>query len=281
MRRFLFITLCILCGWVSGHAQFRVYSYEGKVRYKKAGQEARWNAVEEDTELTSADSLYVPRKGTIRIEYIPQSKTYTIKGERKNDLYQLVRDAKNTLASRILKGLNISILSGEKDTMGNSIHAMEVLGGSSRATGESAIDYDQLAEQLAWIGAQACAGKPSPTIDGITLKRHKLSGGELDFEFDNLTDNDYYINILHVNKRTHTLSLCYVITPEVKANACPITPSGFCSCAMDVYFPDGQDDVYVLVALKEPYDSYVLDNELLYYRTDKAKKVQTDIQYMW
>lgn len=281
MKRYLFIPLCLLCGWMSSHAQYRVYSYEGNVQYKQAGKEARWKAIEEDLELTLTDSVSISDKGAIRIEYIPQSKTYTIKGEKKSAVYQLVRDVKNTLASRILKGLNISILSGKKDTMEHSIHAMEVLGGAARATAEPTIDYDQLAEQLAWIGAQACSKKKSPTIDGITLKRHKLSGGELDFEFENRTNIDYHINVLHVNKRTHSVSLCYVITPDVKANACPITPSGFCSCAMDVYFPDGQDDVYVLVALKEPYDSYVLDNELLYHRTDKAKETPIDIQYMW
>lgn len=281
MKRVLIIPLCLFCGYLGVLAQYRVYAYEGQVMCKNPAKQSAWKAVVEDMELSATDSLYIAPKAVIRVEYMPQNKTYTIRGEAKNNIYQLIRDAKNTLAVRILRGLNISILSGQKDTMSHSIHAMEVLGGVSRATQVSSVDYDNLAEQLAWIGAQACTQKKSPIIDGVTLKRHKLSGGELDFEFDNLTDNDYYINILHVNKRTHTLSLCYVITPEVKANACPITPSGFCSCAMDVYFPDGQDDVYVLVALKEPYDSYTLDNELLYYRTDKAKKVQTDIQYMW
>lgn len=285
MKRFLFISLCLLGGWFSSQAQYRVYSYEGNVQYKQSGSSSQWKAVEVDLVLNAIDSLSVAKNGSVRVEDTRQNKIYKVSGKEKDAVYELVRDAKNNLAARILGGLNISLRSGERDTMKNSVHAMKIIGAGSRGSAAerevNEIDYDQLAEQLAWIGAQACSGKKSPKIDGITLKRHKLSGGELDFEFENRTDIDYHINVLHVNKRTHSVSLCYVITPEIEANACPITPSGFCSCAMDVYFPDGADDVYVLVALKEPYDSYALDNELLYHRTDKAQKTQTDIQYMW
>lgn len=279
MKRILCLILCLAGGWMAIRAQYRVYAYEGAVQYKKAGPAGQWRPATEDVALEGRDTLRIPENAFVRVEYIPQNKIYKISDKGKGSVNMLVHDARNSLAARIMKALNRSLTLGRVDTMKNTLHSMEILGAGSRSN--SNISYDDLAEQLAWIGAQACSGAKSPKIEGITLKRHKLSGGELDFEFENRTSQDYHINVLHVNKRTHSVSLCYVITPEIKANACPITPSGFCSCAMDVYFPDTADDVYILVALKEPYDSDALDTELLYHRTDKAKKTKTDILYMW
>ena len=279
MKRVFFIILCLIGGWISIQAQakYRVNSYEGEVQYKQRGQNSSWQAVKLDMVLESLDSLRVGKESEIHVVDIVRNKRYTFDRKANDAIYQLVNDAKNDLALRILRSLNISLASGKPDTLK---HTMGLLGAGSRGHG-SKIDYYDMAEQLAWIGAQACSGEKSPKIEGITLKRHKLSGGELDFEFENRTDKDYHINVLHVNKRTHAISLCYVITQEIAANSCPITPSGFCSCAMDVYFPDTQDDVYVLFATVEPYDTEILDNELEYHHTNTTKKTHSDIQYMW
>lgn len=278
MKRILSILLCLTTGWICAQAQtkYRVGSFKGDVQYKQRGSAPSWKTVELDLILEAPDSISLAEGSMIRIIDTERNRIYNSRGAVKEPVYKIVNEAKNSLAARILRGMNISLRGDKRDTIA---HSMKVLGAGTR--GEQAIDYDELAEQLAWIGAQACSGAKSPKLDGITLKRYKLSGGELDFEFENRTEQDYHINVLHVNKRTHSLSLCYVITPEIKANACPITPSGFCSCAMDVYFPDTTDDVYILIALKEPYDSNALDNELMYHRTDKAKKTKTDILYMW
>ena len=278
MKRILSIILCLTAGWICAQAQtkYRVSSFKGDVQYKQRGSDPSWKTVELDLILEAPDSISLAEGSMIRIIDTERNRIYNSRGAVKEPVYKIVNEAKNSLAARILRGMNISLRGDKRDTIA---HSMKVLGAGVR--GEQDIDYDELAEQLAWIGAQACSGAKSPKLEGITLKRYKLSGGELDFEFENRTEQDYHINVLHVNKRTHSVSLCYVITPEIKANACPITPSGFCSCAMDVYFPDTTDDVYILIALKEPYDSYALDNELMYHRTDKAKKTKTDILYMW
>lgn len=279
MKRIFFIILCLVGGWMSLHAQakYRVYSYEGKVQYKQSGKNSSLQAVKADLILEAMDTICVAKGSKIRIIDTQRNKIYTIEEKSNNAVYNLVKDAKNSLAKRILNSLTRSLFSAKQDTLK---HTMKVLGAGSRGQGGK-IDYYDMAEQLAWIGAQACSGKKSPKIEGITLKRHKLSSGELDFEFENRTNKDYHINVLHVNKRTHVISLCYVITQEIAAGSCPITPSGYCSCAMDVYFPDTQDDVYVLFATVEPYDTEILDNELEYHYTNTTKKTNTDIQYMW
>ena len=281
MKRILFILLFGACGWLGMQAQYRVFTVQGDVKYKTIQKGATWLNIQEDVSLQATDTLLILKDSYVRIEFIPQNKIFKISTQGKFAVHEGVEKVKNDNAKRILQSLNKEISSGKTIAMQQSIHSMEILGAGARACQNQSIDYDALAEQLAWIGAQACSGAKSPTLDGITLRSHKLSDGELDFTFENHTKTDYHINILHVNKRTHSLSLCYVITPEVEANACPITPSGFCSCAMDVYFPDTEDDIYVLVAFREPYDSYALDNELLYHRTDTAKKTKTEIKYMW
>lgn len=176
------------------------------------------------------------------------------------------------------KGLIREIGSGKTE----GFQMRQVGAGGTRAFGKKAeINYDALAETLAWIGGQACSGAKSPKVKGITFKRIEQPNGEWDFEFENHTSLDYHINVLHVHKRSKMVSLCYVIEHEVKMNACPVTPSGYCSCGMDIFFPNSDEDLYILIALEEPYDSYVLDNELPYYRTDKAQKKVETIQYMW
>ena len=188
-----------------------------------------------------------------------------------------MKKSKDDKAFRIAQSMNRDLTSGKKEQMA---HAMKVLGAGSRGLGEE-VDYTALAEQLVWIGSLACSDQQSPVIEGITFTRDDAEADECFFSFDNNTDKDYHINILHVNKRTHRASLCFVITPNVMPNACPITPSGYCSCELDLTFPTSPDDVYVLVAFEHPYDSYALNNELQYLRVENAKNIPTDIQYTW
>ena len=279
MKRLLFILLCAMCASSVTHAQYRVYAHQGDVQYKRhaEGASSKWQPISDDLALASIDSVKISDGASVRIEFIQPHTIYTSSHVGITAVVDLVRKAKNENARHIGKAMNREIASGRTQPV--NMHAMGVIGSGSRAI-ISSDSLEILADMFAWIGAQACTDAPSPLVKGFKFKRHKV-GGEWDFEFENGTDKDYHMNVIHVNKRTKTVSLCYVVTPEIEAEACPITPSGFCTCALDVYFPDTSDDVYVLVATEMAYDTSEMDNELLYHPIDKAKKSDMNVKYMW
>lgn len=282
MKRILFIALCILCGLHMAQAQYRIYSVKGNVQYKTAANNAKWTDAEKEVLLADADLLKISKGGIVCVEYIPRHQLYRGSDSGVMTVAQLVNIAKLENARRIAKSLNREISSGNKQPMKLS---MDVLGAGTRAFDPLSIQgqsytIEELAEQLAWIGAQACSGAESPHVEGLKLTRFDL-GDVLDFEFYNNTEKDYHMNVLHVNKLLRSVSLCYVVTPEVEEYSCPVTPSGFCTCAMDMLFPNTDNDVYVLIAIEKPYDSYTLDNELQKHPIDAAKQQNIEIQYTW
>lgn len=279
MKRLLFLLLCAgLCAAL--HAQFRVYSFNGQIKYKSrtADTYGPWTSVRNDLSLTTLDSLWIPEGASIRIEDVRPHVIYNSSQTGRMYVYDIVRQAKKGNAMRITKAMNVEIASGKKTTMNE--HMMSVIGSGSRACILNNDTIEMLAEMFAWIGAQACTKAKSPTVAGIVFKRYRV-GDDWDFEFQNRTDKDYHINIVHVNKRTNTASLCYVVTDEIAAEKCPLTPSGFSTCALEVFFPNSEQDVYVLVATEFSYDTEALDNELIYHPVDKARPANLDVKYTW
>ena len=281
MKRILSIVCCLLIGWIGLHAQaqFRVYRFEGKVQYRLAQSDSPWKNLKEDLVLSPSDLLRMPQGARVRLIDSDRN-VITLETEGVYTLATCTDMAKNNRSIRILLG-NIFKWgdSKNKKKVGES---MKVLGGVARGEKPS-IDYAQLAEHLVWIAGQACDKRvKSPKPQEISFKRIELKSDDLlDFILVNNTDKDYHLNVLHVNKKSHTVSLCYVITQEVQANACPITPGGCCACEMDVLFPNTKDDVYVLFASEEAFDTEALNISLHSYRTDTAKNQELNILYTW
>ena len=214
----------------------------------------------------------------MRVELVRGHVSYSSFRPGKVSVLTMVNDAKNEKSRNISKGVNREIKTGKTQLME---YSMRVVGVGTRAV-QSSDTIEMYADQLIWIGARAISMAQNPSIKGITYQRILTESGEVEFEMENQTDKDYYMNVLHINKREKKLSLCYVITSQVKPNTCLVTPSGYKSCSLGVSFPNTADDVYVLVVFDKPYDSEALDNEL-YYRqiTPNAKKIDAGIQYCW
>ena len=229
MKRIFCFALCLLGGWSLSMAQsdYKVKACDGNVTYKPI-HGTEWRAVTVNQVLTSTDSVRIQSSGSVRIHY--GDWVYSMSSPGKTTVYDIVTTQRAERANHFTtKGLLREI--GTDETQ--PFQMAQVGAGGARGTGKD-IDYEALADQLTWIGAQACTGNKSPIVKGVTFRRNKLSNGDWEFEFENKSGKELYINILHVNKRDKTLSLCYVITPEIKQNAYPMTPSGFCSCAMDI-----------------------------------------------
>ena len=286
MKKVLFVALCLLCSWSTMYAQYEytVETFGGDVQYK-TNASSQWQAVHAKLILSTNDSIWVKKGGFARIEY--GNHPYEFTAPCISTIGELVKNKRTERSKHFsAKGLLREI--GSDNTQ--PFQMKQVGAGKMRQVGSGGtrgdieidiINYEALADTLTRIGAMACAGGKSPKVKGLVFVHHKPNKEEVGFDLENHTDKDYHMNVLHINKRTKKISLCYVVAPDVKENACPITPSGFCSCDMDIFFPDTKDDMYVLIALDYPYDSQKLDDELFYHRINEAKNIDVRIKYTW
>ena len=290
MKRIIWVILCG-CFVLQTHAKtsYRIYAVKGKVMVK-TNDAPKWKRAEMDLPLQAMDSVRIHNGETIRIVSELQHNIYTADEPGVFSILDCVDKAKSKNSRHVSRGVIQEIKTGRKETMASYLntHSMNVSGVGTRETiipvstsnPYSNERLEQLANTFAWIGARACSGEESPLIEGVSFIRNKIDG-EWSFEFVNNSDKDYYINVLHINKRTNIVSLCYVITSDDEVTSCPMTPSGYSACVMDVYYPDTPEDVYVLVATENWFDTEAMDNELIYHPIHKAQESVDNVQYMW
>ena len=282
MKKILLILLCFISGWSAIHAkeEYIIEGYGGSVKYKKENSK-EWRSVSNNLILFVGDLICLEKGGYVTIG--DRHTSYNFSSPCTSEIKKLVQDKRNEQSKQFT---TISFLqeigANKKKTSPFQMKQVGIGGprGGVDKTKTDTIDYERLSQTLAKVGALACSKKKSPKIKGIAFNKIITDEG-LCFEYSNSSGYDYYINVLHVNKRTKKISLCYVIMKDVKEQACPITPNGFTSCNREIYFPNTEDDVYVLIALDYPYDSYVLDNELFYYPIDTVCEDDVYIKYMW
>lgn len=282
MKRILSLLVFVVCIGPVILAQdiYCIHEFTGNVEYKKALSSEPWQPVAKGLELRNIDSLRIPEGATARVMHMRTRKVYDSQEKAvKTNVFFFVQEAKDADARRISKGVMTEIYPGQKKKA--DIHEMKMVGASARGSIQSGDSLKLMAEMFAWIGAQACSGKQSPKVEGFVFKKNEVFG-ELDFIYENHTDKNYCINVLHINKLTNNVSLCYVTTYKGSGTtSCPIVPSGYCQCGMEIYFPASENDVYVMVATELEYDTNEMDIELARHPINTAQKNDLDIKYMW
>ena len=272
MNRIILLAI-FLVGCVTMYAQsnYQIIAYKGAVEYRTASVD--WRPVQSNLTLRSIDSIRIHKSASVEINYRNENYLFTLPCT--DNMYSLLRQGRTARTSHFsMAGVLKEINSGKKEP----VRMLQV--GAGEARGTLSEDYDLIADQLVWIGSQAAHGTEISPIEGIVLNQIVHVDNKVEFELINNTDRDYCMNVLHINKRTRTLSLCYVITDDIKKEACLVTPRGYKTCGMDIYFPNTEDDLYVLVALDSPYNSMVLDEELSYRRiSENTQNVDSKILY--
>lgn len=275
MKRIFSLILCIACGWLAVQAQYRVFGHEGTVEYKKqAGNAPAWKTVYNGLLVSGIDSIRVSAESHILMEDIQTGMVYPAKNEGVESVSHLVDKAKRSNAA-VLARVNKEIYAGRGKPSATSSTTL-----SSERMIVNSDSISMIAKHFAWIAAQACSGQPSPQTDGLAFIK-KTAWGNLDFIFENKTSVDYHYNVLHVNTRTNTVCLCYVAHPDEEYTACPVSPNGTCSAVMDIFFPDRECDVYVMVVSEFDYDTAMLDFELQFLSTADGEDTGLDVKYMW
>lgn len=272
MKR-IFLLAVLVVGYAVSYAQTscQIVAYKGVVEYRTTSTD--WKRVHNNLTLLSIDSIRIHESSEVDIFYRNENHHYA--APCTSAVYVLLKKDKSKRASHFsIAGVLKEIQSGETEP----IKMRQVGIGKSRDTLYE--DYDLLADQLEWIGSQVANGAAIPPIKGISLIQIAHTDKEVEFELVNNTDRDYCMNVLHINKRTGTMSLCYVITDDVKEESCLVIPRGYVLGGLDTYFPRTEDDLYVLIALESPYNSMALDDELSYRKiSENIRKVELNILY--
>ena len=268
------ISLAIfLGGCITMYAQsnYQIVTHKGVVEYRTTCSD--WRLIQDNLTLGSIDSIRIHKSASVEINY--RNENYQFTSPCTDNMYSLLKQGRVVRTSHFsIAGVLKEINSGKTEP----IKMLQVGAGETR--GNLVEDYDRLADQLEWIGSMVAYGRVTPSAEGIALNQIVHAENKVEFELINNTNRDYCMNVIHVNKQTRTLSLCYVIMDDVKTEACLITPQGYKTCGMDIYFPNSEDDLYVLIALDSPYNSMALDEELSYRRiSEENKNVDTEILY--
>lgn len=276
MKRIFSLILCFACGWSAIQAQYRVFGIEGTVEYKKqVGTNANtWSAAYNGLSVSGVDSIRVAAESQILIEHIRSGMVYPAKQKGIESVSRLVDKAKRSNAA-VLARVNKEIYTDK--------NRRPTYSSSSLSSERMIVNSDSIAmiaKHFAWIAAQACSGQPSPQIEGLAFTKNKV-WGNLDFIFNNKTSVDYYYNVLHINTLTNAVSLCYVTHPDEEYTACPLSANGTCSGIQDIFFPDRENDVYVMVVSEFDYDTSVLDFELQFLSISDGENTGLDVIYMW
>ena len=275
MKRIFSLFLCIACGWLAVQAQYRVFGHEGTVEYKKQTDNAQvWKTVYNGLLVSGIDSIRIAAGAQIRIEDSHSGMGYQSKQEGVESVSRLVDNAKRSNAAVIAR-VNKEIYAGKGKPSAASSTTL-----SSERMIVNSDSIAMIAKHFAWIAAQACSGQPSPQIEGLAFTKNKV-WGNLDFIFNNKTSVDYYYNVLHINTRTNAVSLCYVTHPDEEYTACPLSANGTCSGIQDIFFPDRENDVYVMVVSEFDYDTSILDFELQFLSISDGENTGLDVIYMW
>ena len=280
MKRIFLLLYCAVCIGSAVQAQdlYSIYKFSGKVEYKQALSDTPWQPVVKGTELRSIDSIRFADGASVQVMHNRTRKLYVSKKACEMNIYHFIKKVMEDDASRINDGMLTDMHDGSKKKI--DVHQMKMLGATTRSI-QSGDTLKRMAEMFAWIGAQACSGKQTPKQEGLTFRK-KEAFGEWDFIYENNTGKNYFMNVLHVNKLTGNVSLCYVTTSKGNGTAsCPIVPTGYCQCGLDIYFPASENDVYVMVATELEYDTQEMDIELARHPIDKAKNTNIDIKYLW
>ena len=80
------------------------------------------------------------------------------------------------------------------------------------------IEMKDLVKTWAWLAQQACNDKLQNTDSELVLQRYDTPDGTF-FEIQNTSDKAYYVNVLHVDRQTKKVNLCYIIKQEDSEDA--------------------------------------------------------------
>ena len=274
MKRYVLIVWAGMMG-AMGFAQkpYSVYDWSGQVRLKEHNA-SQWLPAQKSQAVSGLDSVDIASNGVLRIIDTRSNLIYASVRSGQMRVLNLINDAKKQ-NSNTLAAVNRELLNGAKG--GTNVPTMQVTGATTRG------DDDELTTTIAstfgWLAMQACEGKLDANSSELKLNTYPVGDG-VSFEMQNASSKGYYVNVLHVNKRTRIADLCYIIDQSEEPDAPYLyLPQGETMKLPGFVFVVGTDDAYILVGTEDEYIPQQVQSELKHLSIESAHAIYPNYVY--
>ena len=275
MKKILFFYLCAIGAIVFAQKPYNVYDWSGGVQIKEY-KTSQWSPVQKNKAISGLDSVDVDKKGYLRIIDTRSNLIYKSTSTGKMRILTIINDAKKQ-NSHTLAAVNQELMKGAHSS--SNTPTMQIAGATTRGNEDGEL-IDSISSTLAWLAKMTYRNQLSNHSSEVILKRHDVPEGTF-FEIKNTSTKGYYVNILHLDKQTQKVNLCYIIEQAEE----PETPF--------LYLPQGQTmrlqnlmfniddtrDIFILVGTKDQYIPEQVQSTLQYLDLDSAQPLYQRYNY--
>lgn len=263
----LILALSILSITVVAQKPYTIHDWKGNVLIKEyKGQ--HWFPIQKSQSVSGLDSVDIDQNSVVRVIDNRSNLIYKSISTGKMRILTVINDAKKQ-NSNTLAAVNREILNGAKSA--SKTPTMQMVGASTRGSNDEAL-IDSIVQTFGWLANMAIQDKLNNPVSDLLLKRHDTPDGVW-FEMQNMTKKDYYVNVLHINKQTKKINLCYIIEQSEEQEITFLyLPQGELMKWMDFAFSyDPSSDVYILVGTEDQYIPEQIQSSLQYLDIETAK----------
>ena len=271
----LFSFLCVISTFTLAQKPYKVYDWSGKVQVKEY-KFPQWSPVQKNQPMSGLDSVDIDKKGYLRIIDSRSNLIYKSMSTGKMRMLTIINDAKkqnsHTLAAvnqELMKGVNAS----------SNTPTMQIAGATTRGDADEGL-VDSISSTLAWLAKMACDNQLANNTTDLILKHHDTPDGTF-FEIRNTSNDGYYVNILHLDKQTQKVNLCYIIEQAEEPDA-PFLylPQGETMQLQNLMFNiDKTKDIFILVATEDQYIPEQVQSTLQYLDIESAQPLYRRYKY--
>ena len=276
MKKILFFYLCAVGAIVFAQKPYNVYDWSGDVQIKEY-KTSQWLPVQKSQAISGLDSVDVDKKGYLRILDTRSNLIYKSTSTGKMLMFTIINAARKQ-NSHSLAAVNHELMKGAHSS--SNTPTMQIAGATTRCSDEDVSHIDSITSTLAWLAKMAYSNQLANHNYELIMKRHDVPEGAF-FEIKNTSKRGYYVNVLHIDKQTQKVNLCYIIEQAEE----PETPF--------LYLPQGQTmrlqnlmfniddtrDIFILVGTEDQYIPEQVQSTLQYLDLDSAQSLYQRYNY--
>lgn len=276
MKKILFFYLCAVGAIVFAQKPYNVYDWSGDVQIKEY-KTSQWLPVQKSQAISGLDSVDVDKKGYLRILDTRSNLIYKSTSTGKMLMFTIINAARKQ-NSHSLAAVNHELMKGAHSS--SNTPTMQIAGATTRCSDEDVSHIDSITSTLAWLAKMAYSNQLANHNYELIMKRHDVPEGAF-FEIKNTSKRGYYVNVLHIDKQTQKVNLCYIIEQAEE----PETPF--------LYLPQGQTirlqnlmfniddtrDIFILVGTEDQYIPEQVQSTLQYLDLDSAQPLYQGYNY--
>ena len=275
MKKILFFYLCAIGAIVFAQKPYNVYDWSGGVQIKEH-KTSQWSPVQKNKAVSGLDSVNVDKKGYLRIIDSRSNLIYKSMSTGKMRMLTIINDAKKQ-NSHTLAAVNQELMKGAHSS--SNTPTMQIAGATTRGDEDGEL-IDSISSTLAWLAKMTYRNQLSNHSSEVILKRHDVPEGTF-FEIKNTSTKGYYVNILHLDKQTQKVNLCYIIEQAEEPDA-PFLylPQGETMQLQNLMFNiDKTKDIFILVATEDQYIPEQVQSTLQYLDIESAQPLYRRYKY--